>query len=83
MKIAYEKHPVSKERKEELRSKGFKIIDARFDPDRKDREVSPEKIVEMERDDVIALLKKNGVDDPKGKIADLRNRLTAILFPEV
>lgn len=32
MKIAYEKHPVSKERKEELRSKGFKIIDARFKP---------------------------------------------------
>lgn len=43
---------------------------------------SREEVAEMERDDVIALLKKNGVDDPKGKIADLRNRLTAILFPE-
>lgn len=36
MKIAYEKHPVSKERKAELRGQGFKIIDARFDADRKD-----------------------------------------------
>lgn len=32
-KIAYEKHPVSPERKKELRDKGFKIIDAQFAPD--------------------------------------------------
>ncbi len=31
-KIIYEPHPVSPERKTELRAKGFKIIDARFDP---------------------------------------------------
>ena len=31
-KIAYEKHPVSPERKKELRSQGYKILDARFDP---------------------------------------------------
>jgi hypothetical protein len=32
MKIAYEPHPVSAERKAELRSQGFKIIDAVFKP---------------------------------------------------
>ena len=33
-KIIYEKHPVSPERKAELRDKGYKIIDARFKPTR-------------------------------------------------
>jgi len=32
MKIKYEPHPVSPERKKELRAQGFKIVDARFDP---------------------------------------------------
>ncbi|ATR82782.1 hypothetical protein CS390_09540 [Pseudomonas sp. HLS-6] len=32
-KVIYEKHPVSPERKAELRQKGYKIIDARFAPD--------------------------------------------------
>lgn len=31
-KIAYEPHPVSKERKAELRAQGYTIIDARFKP---------------------------------------------------
>lgn len=33
-KIAYEPHPVSPERKAEMRAAGYKILDARFDPDR-------------------------------------------------
>lgn len=32
-KIVYEKHPVTAERKAELRHKGYKIIDAKFAPD--------------------------------------------------
>lgn len=32
MQIYYEPHPVSPERKAELRKAGFKIIDARFAP---------------------------------------------------
>lgn len=32
-KVVYEKHPVTPERKAELRQKGYKIIDARFAPD--------------------------------------------------
>ena len=31
-KIAYEPHPVTPERKAELRAQGFKIVDARFKP---------------------------------------------------
>ncbi len=31
-KIIYEQHPVSAQRKAELREKGYKIIDARFKP---------------------------------------------------
>lgn len=34
-KIIYEPHPVSPERKAELRKQGYKIIDARFDPNPK------------------------------------------------
>ena len=30
--IIYEKHPVSAERKKELREKGYQIVDARFKP---------------------------------------------------
>lgn len=33
MKIIYEPHPVSKERKQELRSLGYRIIDAKFAPE--------------------------------------------------
>ena len=39
-KIKYEKHPVSPERKAELRSQGFKIIDIQFKP--KDADGEPE-----------------------------------------
>ncbi|PSL23471.1 E3 binding domain-containing protein [Dyadobacter jiangsuensis] len=35
-KIIYEPHPVTPERKKELREKGYKIIDAQFDPNRKE-----------------------------------------------
>jgi hypothetical protein len=33
MKIAYEPHPVSPDRKAELRAQGFKIMDAVFAPE--------------------------------------------------
>ena len=32
-KVIYEKHPVTAERKAELRQKGYKIIDAQFAPE--------------------------------------------------
>ncbi|GAA6196686.1 hypothetical protein NBRC116598_21300 [Pseudophaeobacter arcticus] len=42
-----------------------------------------EDIDEMDRDGVIALLKAHGVEDAKGKIADLRKRLTSIMFVDL
>jgi 4-hydroxy-3-methylbut-2-enyl diphosphate reductase IspH len=36
-KIIYEPHPVSPERKQELREQGYKIIDAQFDPKATDK----------------------------------------------
>lgn len=33
MKIHYEPHPVTPERKAELRAQGFKIVDAKFAPE--------------------------------------------------
>lgn len=43
MKIAYEPHPVSPERKAELRAQGFKIIDAKFAPESEPLPVADEK----------------------------------------
>lgn len=44
MKIAYEPHPVTPERKAELNKQGYRIIDARFKPaDIDDAEVKPTK----------------------------------------
>lgn len=34
-KIAYEQHPISPERKQELINKGYKILDEKFDPEPK------------------------------------------------
>lgn len=33
MSIAYVEHPVSKEQKKEIMSKGFKIVDVRYKPE--------------------------------------------------
>ena len=41
VKIIYEPHPVTAERKAELRSQGYKILDAKFDP--KPKKPKPEK----------------------------------------
>lgn len=60
-KIAYVEHPVSPERKAELRAQGFKIIDARFAP--------PGEIVEPQDPDT------NG--DGKLSVAEIRAALTA------
>lgn len=43
MDIVYEKHPVSPERKAELRKQGKRILDARFDPNREAEEKAQPK----------------------------------------
>jgi hypothetical protein len=42
MEIAYEPHPVSAERKGELRAQGYKIIDASYAPEK--AEAQPERV---------------------------------------
>lgn len=43
MKIIYEPHPVTPERKAELRSQGYKILDAVFKPAEEQQEDSPKR----------------------------------------
>lgn len=43
MKIHYEPHPVTPERKAELVKQGFKIIDARFQPESEKQEEKPNR----------------------------------------
>lgn len=81
MKIKYEPHPVTPERKAELRDQGYKIIDARFAPASEAAPVpqSPEDIDGMGKKDVSELLKAHG-DDGKGSVGELRERLKAVMF---
>lgn len=43
MKIIYEPHPVTPERKKELREQGYKIIDAVFKPAEEQSEDAPKR----------------------------------------
>lgn len=57
MQIAYVPHPVSPDRKRELRAAGFKILDARFAPkgmadalqEQEETEVAPEAVTVKRR----------------------------------
>lgn len=96
MKIVYEPHPVTPERKAELRAQGFKIIDARFKPqdataepvvlDEPTPEPSgiPKKsdIATMKKSDLLEWLEAHGVDNADGTVAELRDILRAVLFVE-
>lgn len=67
-KIAYEKHPVSPERKAELRSQGFKIIDALFRPVEAEAagESSGKPSDGLKVDELKAALAAKGIDIPDG-----------------
>lgn len=86
MKISYEPHPVTPERKAELRAEGYTILDAIYAP--KDDapeldQITREDIDSMKRADVIDLLEMHGVEGATGKLADLRNWLKQVMFVEV
>lgn len=84
MEIRYEKHPVSPERKAELRKQGFKIIDARFAPkDEAPDELTREAIAKMKRADLIEHLEAHGLTEAECegvKVPDLRETLIAAVF---
>lgn len=61
-RVIYEPHPVSPERKAELRAQGFKIIDAQFEP-----RAAADKIPEAdERAVLMAELRERGVEFDEG-----------------
>jgi len=86
MKIAYEPHPVSSERKAELRAQGFKILDARFAPDGHKPEPqgipTRSEIATMKKADCIEWLDAHGVSEPQGTVADLRDMLRSVMYFE-
>ncbi|MGY4528003.1 hypothetical protein [Pseudomonas sp. TE21394] len=72
-KVIYEKHPVSPERKAELRQKGYKIIDARFAPDGYER---PEPLKEAKG----SKAGKSAADKKAAEEAELKAKLQASLI---
>lgn len=94
-KVYYAEHPVAPERKQELRSMGFVIRDIKFATDEQIAEAESDldqsaktKSAEISRDDISDLSKKqvsellvlHGIDEPKGKVADMRDQLEQIMF---
>lgn len=89
MKIAYEPHPVSPERKAQLRAEGLKIIDARFAP--AELAPDPEPAVPTCREDIDNLTKADlrewlsihGVT-PGGRTSEakLKEQLKEVMFME-
>jgi hypothetical protein len=77
MKIAYEPHPVTPERKAELRAQGFKIIDARFKPADVDE---PDEIAGMDGAELTEALEAHGIEDVPHKLDDRRELLRKVMF---
>ena len=86
MKIHYEPHPVSPERKAELRAMGVKIVDARFAPQGQPQmasmAVTRGDIAAMTKRDVVDLLEEHGADT-SGKVAELRERAISVMFVNI
>ena len=80
--IAWEKHPVSPERKAELRAKGYQIIDAIFMPEGYENPADdgePEGAKKATVAELRAALEAKGVEVPEGaKKADLQALLEAV-----
>lgn len=86
MKIHYEPHPVTPERKVELRAQGFRILDARFAPADEPARIDRDDIAKMKRGEIVDLLGAHGVAESacEGvKVGELRKRLSEIMFLEV
>ena len=87
--IWYEPHPVSPERKLEITSQGYRIIDAVFDPARTEppppmpldqmqrtEPPPPMPLDQMQRAELAAALRDRGLPST-GKLEDMRERLRA------
>ncbi len=75
--IWYEPHPVTPERKREITAKGYRIIDAAFDPARINApKPDPVAVDEMQRADLAAALRERGLP-ATGRLQEMRERLKA------
>ena len=73
--IIYEKHPVSAERKKELREKGYQIVDARFKPADDTEQVD---FAKMSVGELREYLAEQGIEfDPKASKAELLKLIEA------
>lgn len=86
--IAYEPHPVSPERKAELRAEGKKIVDIRFKPSGSTavrREADPlagatrKGLAKARKDELIEAANHLKID-ASGKADELRKRIAGVLF---
>ena len=76
--IWYEPHPVSAERKAELRAEGYRIIDAVFAPDGKPSGDDAVEVIEMTKADLHTALTDMGIDHkPSMSKAELQTMLDA------
>lgn len=85
-KIIYEPHPVSPERKAELRAAGYTIIDAIYEPKGEAKaadEITRDDIDKMPRAEVVEMLAAHGVEGATGKVADLREWLKRVMFVDL
>ncbi|MBV7434495.1 hypothetical protein KRX19_05580 [Cardiobacteriaceae bacterium TAE3-ERU3] len=66
--VIYEPHPVTPERKAELRKQGYRIIDARFKPDDweepKSEDQGQKDVAKMTVDELKTLLDERGIEYP-------------------
>lgn len=89
--VVYEPHPVSPERKAELRKQGKIIVDAIYKPahlraeeaGEDAPELTREAIQKMSRKDVVQHLEAHGVEGATGKVSDLRNWLEKTIYSEL
>ena len=73
--IIYEKHPVSAERKKELREKGYQIVDARFKPADDTEQVD---LTKLSVGELREHLTEQGIEfDPKASKAELLKLIEA------
>ena len=85
MRIFYEPHPISPERKAELRTMGYKILDERFYPGPKPTapvtDFTREGVAAMDKADVVELIEAHGGKaDGRKSVERLREELIEIMF---
>lgn len=79
MEIIYVRHPVTPEKKAELRAKGYKILDAKFAPEGYEFGDSVYAETNDDQESLIAQLKERGINrDKRTSVEKLRELLAEV-----